>query len=394
MTTTRPTPSNPLGVSTDTIKRRITSIDIMRGLVMLIMLVDHVRERIYYHQQVADPMDLDAVNPDLFFTRLLAHWCAPVFVFLTGLSAWLYAHPANKQPRSASGFLFKRGLFLLLLEVTLVNFSWFGSYNILYLQVMWAIGISMIVLAAAIKLPFKLVGLIGALIVFGHNALVPISFSPGEAGYALWTMLHERGMLIADGPLPIRVSYPVLPWIGLMMLGYFAGPLYGATMTPAQRKRQLIVIGVSCLSLLLVLRGFNIYGEILPWAMADTLVGSMMAFLNFTKYGPSLDFMLLTIGSSMFLLVLFEDRDNKTTEVLKTFGSAPMFFYLLHLYALLVLYAILMAIFGGNQGDLFGVDYVWQVWLVAVILSWLLYYPTKAFARFKHSSQQAWVKYF
>jgi uncharacterized membrane protein len=151
-----------------------------------------------------------------------AHLCAPAFVFLTGMSAWLYSHPASGQPRSATGFLFKRGLFLVVLELTLINFSWFGTYTTLYLQVIWAIGLSMIALSLLVRLPFWLIATTGAVIVVGHNLLTPITFQPGETGYTLWTILHDRGYLIADGPLKVKVSYPVLPWIGVILLGYTA----------------------------------------------------------------------------------------------------------------------------------------------------------------------------
>ena len=178
---------------------RISSIDSMRGLVMLFMLIDHVRERIYLHMQVADPMDIESTSIDLFFTRILAHLCAPVFVFLTGLSAWLYSHQSSGEVRSSSNFLFKRGIFLIAMEVTLINFSWMGEYHTLWLQVMWAIGISMIVLAFMVKLPMWLIAAVGFIIVFGHNLLTPINFEPGETGFYLWTILHDRAYLISDG---------------------------------------------------------------------------------------------------------------------------------------------------------------------------------------------------
>ena len=199
--------------------------DILRGMVILLMLVDHVRERFFLHMQVADPMIIDETSHALFFTRFMAHFCAPLFIFLTGLSAWLYAHPANKPQRNVRSFLLKRGLFIILLEVTLVNFSWFGSYDALYLQVMWAIGLSMIALALLTYLPHRIIGLIGIAIIFGHNALDFITFAPEEFGYALWTILHDRGYLFAGEAFKIKVSYPTLPWIGVICFGYFI-PLF------------------------------------------------------------------------------------------------------------------------------------------------------------------------
>ncbi|MBL3657267.1 DUF1624 domain-containing protein [Fulvivirga sediminis] len=375
---------------------RITSIDMLRGLVMMLMLVDHVRERIFIHHPVLDPMDLNATEPSLFFTRSSAHFCAPIFVFLTGLSAWLYSHPANREPRSASSFLLKRGLFLILLEVTVINLSWYGVYQTLFLQVIWAIGLSMIALSLISKLPRWCIGVLGFAIVFGHNALSYINFEPGENGYALWTVLHDRGYLIADGALKIKVSYPVLPWIGVISLGYFAGKLYQYTLEAQKRHRYLITIGSLSLLALVVLRSFNIYGETEAWVKHDNSLLTIMDFFNYTKYPPSLDFILLTIGISMFLLFLFEKINPKAWlgQILKTYGSAPMFFYIFHLYVLLLIYKICVAAYGNNQGDTFGVDYVWQVWLIAFALFALLYYPTHKFAAFKKQSSSRLIKYF
>jgi uncharacterized membrane protein len=397
MTSTSAAPT--ASVTAAVVKSRIASIDIMRGLVMLIMLMDHVREKLYLHVEVGDPVNLDVATPDLFFSRIAAHLCAPVFVFLTGVSAWLYSHPARGGYRSPSRFLFTRGLFLVFIEVTVVNFSWFGTYNTLYLQVIWAIGLSMIALSILVKLNYWAVGAIGFVIVFGHNLLTPITFVPGEFGYSLWTILHDRGVLVADGPLVIKVSYPVLPWIGVILLGYFVGPLYARTMDELTRRKILLGLGAGCLALLAVLRGFNIYGETLPWVQGETATQTVMSFLNYTKYPPSLAFLLLTLGIAFFLLALFEKigsngKDNKWLSAIETFGSAPMFFYILHLYVLLIGYQILLAIFGANQGELFGVEQFWWVWVATVMMAVILYPPTRAFARFKHSSRQAWVRYF
>ncbi len=374
-------------------KKRIASIDVMRGLVILLMAVDHVRERYFYHLNVSDPLDLESTSPALFFTRITSHLCAPTFVFLTGLAAWLYSHPANKPMRSPSSFLFKRGLFLVFIEVTLVNFSWWGNFDTIFLQVIWAIGLSMIALSLMVKLPYWLIGLIGFLIVAGHNLLSPISFNPGETGYTLWAILHERG-IIFDGPVRIKASYPILPWIGVILLGYFTGQIYARTMDMLTRRKRLIGLGVGCLVILLVLRGFNIYGEVLPWQAQGSALLTVMDFINYTKYPPSLDFVLLTIGAALLMLAWFETLSNKFMDAMEVFGSAPMFIYVLHLYVLLISYRIVLATVGPNAGDLFALDYVWQIWAISVLLVWVLYYPTRAFAKFKHATNMAWVKYF
>ncbi|WP_417761539.1 DUF1624 domain-containing protein [Shewanella sp.] len=379
------------------INQRINSIDMMRGLVMVIMVLDHVRERFFLHQQVSDPMDINTTPPALYFSRLAAHLCAPTFVFLTGLSAWLYQHSGPTGQRPLPGFLLKRGLFLIALEVTLITFSWMGNYHTLYLQVMWAIGLSMVALALLQYLPRWSLVVIAIGLVFGHNALTPIQFAPNEWGYSAWTILHDRGYLISDSSLNVKVSYPLLPWIGVIVFGYLAGPLYSKVMDSDTRQSWLLRLGVGSLALFAVLRGGNIYGETLPWQQGDTLLISVMSLLNLTKYPPSLAFLLLTLGL-MFLGLRQMERlsspwSQAAAKVLTQFGGAPMFFYLLHLYLLLLLYQIAEAIWGANHGELFGVSSIVQVWLISVALVLALYWPSKTIAAFKRRTQRQWVKY-
>jgi len=368
----------------------------MRGLVIVLMMLDHVRERFFLHVPVSDPMDVEVISELLFFNRSLAHLCAPIFIFLTGMSAWLYAHPAGGGFKSPSGFLFKRGLFLILIEITVIYLVWLSTFSTLYLQVIWAIGLCMIVLAVLVKLNYWMIGALGLIIVGGHNLLSPISFQPGEVGHSIWTILHDRGFLIEDGPIPIKISYPVLPWIGVILLGYFAGPIYGRAMDLITRRKILIALGAGCLLLLLVLRGFNLYGETLPWTIQETTIRTLMSFFNYTKYPPSLDFVLMTLGVGLLLLAWFEVINNRVMDALEVYGSVPMFIYILHLYALLLVYGLLFALYGPNQGERFGFDYVWQVWLATIILAVVLYYPTKVFAAYKHREKRnkAWLSYF
>lgn len=365
--------------------KRIVSIDVMRGLVMLLMTVDHVRETFFLQHQVGDPMDVGTTPAALFFTRLAAHFCAPMFVFLTGLSAWLYAHPPGGR-RSATGFLARRGLLLLVLEVTVVNAAWSGTPpSTVYLQVIWAIGVAMLALALLHRLPLALPGVLGLLIVGGHNAL-----EQGALPSAAWTILEQRGFLALD-PVRIKVSYPVLAWIGVILLGYACGPLYARATAPALRTRWLTLAGAACLVLLVVLRGINAYGEPVPWTLQADPVRATMAFLNFTKYPPSLDFILLTLGVGCVVLARVERVDTAVTRVAAVFGGAPLFYYLLHLYALLVLQKLAAAALGVQRAD---VAQVWQVWAIAALLAVVLYFPTRLFGRYKRASGQGWVKYF
>ncbi len=384
-----------ISLTEQAVRNRIAIIDVLRGLVMLIMLFDHVRETIYLHMQVTDPMTVPGTEPALFFTRTAAHFCAPMFVFLTGLSAWLYAHPSD-GPRDATGFLVKRGLLLVVLEIFAVNFAWAGKFPpaVLYLQVIWVIGLAMVFLGLVHKLPLKLLGASGLLIVFGHNALTWMSFEPGTFAYYVWTVLLHRGYLVADGAVKLKVTYPLLPWIGVILVGYAAGPLYARSMAPERRRHLLRLFGSGALLLLAVLRGFNIYGEELPWVHGETAVQTVMSFFNFTKYPPSLDFLLMTLGVGALVAAWLEPVENWFTRACATFGGAPMFYYLLHLYLLLALQHVLVAVLGANHGERWGVDAIWPVWIVAPLLMPVLYVPCRAFANFKRTSKQAWVRYF
>jgi len=380
--------STPLAATTG--KARIAAIDVMRGLVMLLMTVDHVRETFFLQHQVSDPMALDATAPSLFFSRLAAHFCAPMFVFLTGLSAWLYAHPTS-GPRSATGFLAKRGVFLVLLEIVVFNFAWTGSFtpHTIYLQVIWAIGLSMLALALLHRLPLALLAALGLVIVGGHNALAGLDVAPDSWAALAWTILEQRGYLLED-PVRVRISYPLLAWIGVILLGFACGPLYARATAPQLRRRWLLAGGAGCLVLLAVLRTWNLYGESVPWAPQADFTHSAMSWLNFTKYPPSLDFLLLTLGTGALVLAWIDRIDAGWTRVAAVFGAAPLFYYIAHLYLLLVAQAVAASMLGVARAD---VDHVWQVWCGAVLLAALLYWPTRRFGQYKRTSGKAWVKY-
>lgn len=377
---------------------RIASIDIMRGVVILLMMMDHVRERFYMHVRVGDPI-YDTIEPDLFFTRIATHFCAPIFIFLAGLGAWLYAHPRDGEYRSPSGFLFKRGLVIIMIELVLYYLVWANLFpDFLFLQVLWAIGLCMVALSVACRLPYWAIGALGFVIVFGHNLLEPISFEPGALGYIPWTILHDPGPLAQIGPLTISLSYPALPWFGVILLGYFAGPLFARAFDSARRFQVLLGLGLACLALLLFLRGFNIYGETLPWSVQETGVQTVMSFLNFTKYPPSLDFILLTLGVALLMLAWLGTvkKPNPVLGAIQTFGSVPMFIYVVHLYVLLAAYCVLYFIFGPTQGEIYGFDAVWWIWVGAVILIAVHYPLAKFFSGFKHREKRnkPWLSYF
>ncbi|MCG7543972.1 heparan-alpha-glucosaminide N-acetyltransferase domain-containing protein [Pseudoalteromonas sp. MM17-2] len=380
-------------MTSEQLKKRIHSIDIMRGVVILLMLVDHVRERFFLHMQVSDPMVIETTSPGLFWSRFAAHFCAPAFIFLTGMSAWLYQHARQGQPRSATGFLLKRGLFIIALEVTLISYSWMGSYHTLWLQVMWAIGLCMLVLAILHKLPMPVLLTLGLTIVFTHNMLTPIEFNENEWGYTLWRILHDRGYILETSWLNVKVSYPVLPWIGVILLGYCAGPLYGKGIAMPRRQAWLLGLALICVLLFALLRGGNIYGETLPWHSFDSVMQTTMSIFNITKYPPSLSFLLITLAGMFVGLYVFEKPLGSVTNMLRTFGSVPMFFYVVHLYVLLALYQAAYWLVGNNQGEYVGVNHIAWIWLIAVVLAVALYLPVKWFSDYKRTHHQWWLKY-
>ncbi|WP_421546610.1 DUF1624 domain-containing protein [Pseudomonas sp. QD4] len=386
----------PETVVRPTVAGRLLSIDALRGLVIVFMLLDHVRETFFLHRQVTDPMDVAGTEPALFFSRTLAHLCAPVFVLLTGLSAYLFGEKyAGKADVCA--FLFKRGLFLVLLEMTLVNFAWTFQLppTVIYLQVIWAIGLSMLALSAMVWLPRPLLLLLSLAIIAGHNLLDGLHFTSDSALHLPWAVLHDRGWIEFSETLRLRTSYPVLPWIGVIGLGYALGPWFGRAADAALRQRSLLVAGLGGLVGFGALRLLNGYGE-KPWAVGETWLQTLMSFFNITKYPPSLLFISLTLSLGLLLLLWLERRQGSRWLLpLTVFGSAPMFFYLLHLYVLKVLYLVAVACFGLNQGRYFGFDSVWAVWLVAGLLALALYPPVRWFSALKARRRDiAWLKYF
>lgn len=381
-------------MGSESLKKRINSIDAMRGLVILLMLLDHVRERFFLHEQISDPMLIDATSEGLFWSRFAAHFCAPVFVFLTGMSAWLYQQSRDQSTSAVRSFLWRRGLFLVVLEIAVINFAWMGNYDTLYLQVIWAIGISMLALACCVGWPRWLLLLVGLTIVCGHNALEAINFAPGDWGYLVWTVLHDRGYLLQSEAFSIRASYPVLPWIGVILLGYVAGPLYAPSRQARNRYKWLLALALLLVVSFIALRGLNLYGETQAWFYYDSVGDTLRSFMNLTKYPPSLNFLQLTLAGMFVGLYLFERYQSRLNEVLAVYGGAPMFFYIFHLYVLLLLYRVAVAIWGTNQGIYFGVDSIDYIWLISAVLAALLYLPTRYFNAYKRGSTQAWLRYF
>ncbi|AZC63711.1 DUF1624 domain-containing protein [Pseudomonas chlororaphis] len=362
---------------------RMLAIDALRGFVMLCMLVDHVRETFLLHRQVSDPIDALSVAPELFFTRLLSEICAPVFIFLTGLSAWLYSQKHSLGQTSV--FLLKRGLFLVFLELTFVCFAWNAEFppKTLWLQVIWCIGICMIVLAGLLHFKRGWLIVLGVAIVAGHNLLDDVVLGPESPFFVLWSILHQRVFIDITEFTRARTTYPVLPWIGVILLGWVIGPWFGKDVQPAARISRLLKVGVGLLLAFVFIRYLNVYGE-KPWVQTGDGLRTFMSFMSAKKYPPSLMFLMPTLGLGLILLAYFEKvQERWSTAQLAIYGGAPMFFYLLHLYVLKALYLVAVAIWGTNQGTYYGFDNLSGVWLWSLILGVLLFFPTRWFAGLK-----------
>jgi uncharacterized membrane protein len=323
-------------------KARIYSIDVLRGLAMVIMALDHVRDYFHITANTDDPLNLVTTTPWLFFARWITHYCAPTFVFLSGTSIFLQS--MRKSKAELSGFLIKRGLWLILIEFAVISFGWTFNphYPFFIMQVIWAIGISMVMLGLLIRLPYKLLFAIGFIIVFGHNLLdIPESRPGFEPGF-LWDLLHSglfRPYFFSQDHA-FLIVYPFLPWLGLMIIGYCAGIFYSTQFTKNERKKILIVLGTGLIVLFIILRGINVYGDPDPWSVQPKAFYTFLSFIKLHKYPPSLLYMCMTIGPALILLALLEKVENSFTRMLGVFGRVAFFYYIIHIYLIHFLSAI------------------------------------------------------
>jgi uncharacterized membrane protein len=404
---------------------RIDSIDLLRGIVMVVMMLDHTRDFVHNALFQFDPLDPTRTNFALYLTRWITHFCAPVFVFLAGTGAYLQ-YIRGKSKGELSHFLITRGFWLILLEVTLVRFGVTFNFDIrmlAFLQVIWVIGFSMIVLAGLIHLPLKVVTAFGVTMIAGHNLLDgyrveswagPNSPVPG-VGAKLWMILHQpfEAFPVAGFPSPIVfVIYPLIPWVGVMALGYAFGWLYQKDAD--RRRRLLLILGGIAVGLFVVLRALDVYGDPQPWAQQKNIVFTALSFLNTAKYPPSLIFLLMTLGPSLLLLAYFESGKPALTHTLMgrvraffvTFGRVPLFFYLLQWPIAHVISILLHLAFGKSVAWLFQTPLDWFAGppsnmgfnLAVVYLAWiagvLLLYPLcKWFAGVKKRRRAWWLSY-
>jgi uncharacterized membrane protein len=382
---------------------RIQSIDVLRGLVMVIMALDHVRDYFHLGAFLSDPLDLETTTPLVFMTRFMTHFCAPVFVFLTGTSASLFGQ--NKSKKELSTFLFTRGLWLIFVEILIMNFLWWfdPQFEFINLQVIWAIGLCMIFLSALIYLPIKLLVGLSLMIVFGHNLLDGIIMQGYSLNAILWYIFHQQIILPIGSNHMLAFYYPVLPWIGVMALGYCFGFFYHKGFNQTLRKRYLLILGITSISLFAIIRLSNVYGDMVPWTQQKNLMFTLFSFINVSKYPPSLLYLLITIGPSFFVLYFLEGVQSKITNVLLVFGRVPFFYYLLHilfihLAALLTLVVIgddwtLMilnhASFTTNKMADYGYS-LWVVYAVWIGIVTLLYPFCKKYMNYKLQHKEKW----
>ena len=424
----------PLHVSPQTLpertsptKGRIDSIDLLRGIVMVIMMLDHTRDFIHYGALRFDPLDLTQTHPLLFFTRWITHFCAPTFVFLAGTGAYL-RFARGKSKRELSRFLITRGLWLIVLEFTVLRLAMFFSVDLRFLalmQVIWVIGVSMIVLAALIYLPVSVIATLGLAMIALHNILDrypvigwggPRTPVPG-VGDKLWMILHQPGLFpIAGFPSPVVfVLYPLIPWIGVMAAGYAFGVVYQKD--PLTRRRLLLLIGGIATGLFVIIRAINIYGEPVKWSRQKDFVFTVLSFLNTTKYPPSLLFLLMTLGPAILALAWFESGNagahasalpslvGRLRNAFVTFGRVPLFFYLLQWPTAHGISILLHLAFGKPVKWLFQTPIDWAgapqnigFNLVVVYIAWiagvLLLYPLcKWFAGVRQRRRDWWLSY-
>jgi uncharacterized membrane protein len=398
---------------------RIDAIDLLRGIVMVIMMLDHTRDFVHNAALQFDPTDLSRTNVALFLTRWITHFCAPVFVFLAGTGAYLQL--ARGKPKAElSKFLVTRGLWLIVLELTLVKLLMFFTFDIRllgFLQVIWVIGASMIVLAALIYLPTVIVAGFGLLMIALHNLLDGVRVtgwqgpdSPVPSPVAkLWMLLHQGFQVfpIVWFPSPVVVVvYPLVPWIGVMAAGYAFGVLY--QLDAERRRRLLLVIGGVAVALFVVIRFINVYGDPNPWSTQTIPVFTLFSFLNTQKYPPSLLYLLMTLGPAILALAWFELGNGSASRIRQffvTFGRVPLFFYLLQWFTAHLLSILLHLAFRKPTSFLFQTPIDWQnappgigFNLGVVYLSWiagvmLLYPVCKWFAGVKQRRRDWWLSY-
>lgn len=379
---------------------RLDSVDLLRGLVIVVMALDHARD--YFTDVRFDATDLTQTTAPLFLTRWITHFCAPVFVFLAGTSAYLY-QARGRSRGEVSRFLLTRGLWLVVLELTVVRWAWtfnFSYTELLFVQVIWVIGVSMIVLAGLVHLPLPVVAGVGIAMIAGHNLLDGITPQSVGAWGPLWAILHVQSAIPLGGDRVFVVIYPLIPWVGVMAAGYAFGTLLSRP--ERERGRSLLMLGGALTLAFVMLRAANLYGDPAPWSVQATAGRTALSFLNTTKYPPSLLFLLMTLGPAIASLPLLERLTGPVARAVTVFGRVPLFFYVLHLYLIHALALVVGTLAGFDprsflhvwlfnpEGWGYGLPVVFLVW-AGVVLA--LYPACRWFAEVKARRREAWLSY-
>ena len=392
---------NPL----EPIKYRIQSIDVLRGIIMLIMALDHCRD--YFHYSGPSPTNMATTTVLFFFTRWITHFCAPVFVFLSGVSAYLAGTKRTKGELSI--FLLKRGLWLILVDMIVITFIFTFNpfYNVVILEVLAAIGGSMVILSLLTRAPLKVVAIIGCIIFFGHDMLnlVPLPQS-GVASVLLKIFFTALATIFPIGKNHfVWELYAILPWTGAMLLGYVFGSLFKKDFDGARRRKLLLVAGFSLVLLFVILRLVNKYGDQSHWEIQRNFAHTLLSFLNTSKYPPSLLFFCMTLGPALIFLSLVENVQNRLTSICVIYGNVPLFYFIVHFCLLRVIEVILIFASGFNldkakspgspfvfQPAGFGFP-LWVCYLIWLFVIAALYFPCKWYGNYKRSHQQWWLSY-
>jgi uncharacterized membrane protein len=383
---------------------RLESIDILRGIVMVLMAIDHTRD--FFTNIRFDPMDPAHTYPALFFTRWITHFCAPTFVFLAGTGAFLYG--SRRTPGELRHFLWTRGLWLIVLELTILKFAW--SFNLSYayipLIVIWAIGCGMLTLACLASVPARVVGWVGVAIICLHNLFDGISPEAFGRFAPLWTVAHVMGAFpIAPGMVVIS-AYPIVPWIGVIMAGYGFGTLF--LRPPEDRNRIFLRLGLALTAAFVALRATNLYGDPLKWSVQKNGFYTLFSFLNCQKYPPSLLYTLMTLGPAILALAFLPKLRGRLAKPFLIFGRVPLFYYVLHIYLIHGLAALFATIRYGSAPWMFkglpntwpgtelpayygyGLATVYLIWFMVLVI---LYPMCKWFAGVKQRRRDPWLSY-
>lgn len=384
--------------------KRLTTIDFVRGLVMIIMALDHARDFMHITAITQNPTDLTITTPSVFFTRWITHICAPTFVFLSGTSAYLFFKNTNNLAESRR-FLISRGIWLVILEFTVVNFAlWFDPhFSVFLFDVIATIGFGFIALGLLLKSSPKTLGVIGLIIIFGHNLFPLIPFAEGSIIKLVLSPLFGPTAIPITAGTTFVMGYPPIPWLGVMLVGFAAGKFF--EFDELKRKSLFLKIGIASLILFVIIRAINIYGDAVPWTMQKNGLYTFLSFINVTKYPPSLLFCLLTLGVMFIILSLAERKKNKLIDIAVVYGKAPLFYFIVHFYILHLLMFAMVFLQGFTVSDLqFGFNLgrpkegsgveLWAIYLVWIAVVIALYPICKWYGNYKLSHREKkWLRY-